>query len=352
MVRMSLVASTVFIMCLCVPPRPEIQEPAPPEAALPPDAPLELSFHFARSLLTGLHVEIEHEGLGHEQMEELIDTKPDTRVADDRGYIAIEVELPDEVRSAVIETIPQGPWQIYEGTQVACTGEAGEPVIVGMVIPHFGEETQLDEAGVDLASAEGEAYRLGFLDGSLLQLMVPIAGCNHVSGAGSLLWARPLSDPPPASTFEPLVGTTGRAATRTLDSPEWKAVQERVELAYGDDPPPVDVTTYTAGAWSPEAGPDAWHVVTLRIGDAMCNAGPDEGLRAVLWQQEGETLTQLHSWDGEIRPFLVSDLDADGAIEIVVLTDFLSEHVELVEIEAGSAASVKSTSVAYRDCPC
>jgi hypothetical protein len=301
---------------------------------------------------TGLHVEIEHEGLGQEQMEEIVDAKPATRVADDRGYIAIEVQLPETMRSAVVETVPQGPWQVYEDTQVACTGEPGEPVIVGMVIPHFGEETQLDEAGVDLASAEGEPYRLGFLDGSLLQLMVPIAGCNHVTGAGSLLWARPLSDPPAATTFEPLADTTGEAATRTLESPEWKAVQERVKKAYGDDPPLVDVTVYTAASWDPKAGPDAWHVVTLRIGDAMCNAGPDEGLRAVLWQQEDETLTQLHARDGEIRPFLVSDLDADGAIEIVVLTDPLSEHVELVEIQAGSAASVKSTSVAYRDCPC
>jgi len=89
----------------------------------------------------------------------------------------------------------------------------------------------------------------------------------------------------------------------------------------------------------------------------MCEVGPDEARLAALWAPDAPldkpmVLVTEQGTTLVIEPYLIGDLDGDGAIEIIGLTDELTGEVQLLRIKDGAFETLKSAGPMYRDCPC
>jgi hypothetical protein len=256
-----------------------------------------------------------------------------------------------------------GPIQVMDGGHPAEDVFFGAPVLVGRVVPHFGEVAEMEEKGIFIDDEDQGALRKTFLAGTAPVILIPIQGELYDS---MTTWARTRSDhQPKVAIFDegPLGPRDDEAADVAAAMPAWTAAAKRVDLAYQGkdlgDPPYLDETTWTACYLNEEDEPvgDPWIYYFLHYGETFCGEGPDEARLASLWAPKSPLDKPLAfvTEDGAslvIEPHLIGDLDGDGAVEMVGLVDDLTGEIQILRVKDGALETLKSAKPIYRDCPC
>jgi hypothetical protein len=335
-----------LLLVACGPKAPPTHPPDQPAAV---GTAVEGSFHFVRVIGGQIYIVLNEDDIGSVKPAAIIDAKAPTTLLQMTDPIAIGQDLP----AGLLGNLETSSWQVFKESEAWCLSAAGDPLIVGLVIPHFGDLQQLEEARIDLSADEGAGRRAAFLGDSSVSIMVPLEGCEDAPSGPGLLWSMPLgASPARVSAFAELTGEAGDEAEElALGLDEWKEIEARVAQAYEgateDDGSPMlpglDVDAY---------GADGWIVVRAKIGNAECGRGPDEGLLVTLWERRDDGLALVLIREEELEPVLIGDFDGDEELEIVAYTDPYTEAIEIFRLVGGALEPAGITDSAYFDCPC
>ncbi len=263
-----------------------------------------------------------------------------------------------------------GPIEVMDGAFPAEEVYLGSPVLVGRIVPHFGEVQALDDQGIYLDDEDQEALRRQFLVGCPTKIMIPVQGEIYDVMTS---WARTRSDRLPKVALFDMGAEDGRADEAqevAAALPAWAAAVARVDAAYEKEEDQGEPDDLLNDLWTGahvdedldenvEGGPDepVWIYYHVHHGETMCEVGPDEARLAALWAPDAPldkpmVLVTEQGTTLVIEPYLIGDLDGDGAIEIIGLTDELTGEVQLLRIKDGAFETLKSAGPMYRDCPC
>ena len=256
-----------------------------------------------------------------------------------------------------------GPLQVMDGRRPADDIYLGAPILVGRVVPHFGEVAELEESGTFIDDEDQGDLRRQWLAGTEAVIMIPIQG--EVYDAMTT-WARTRSDHQPrVAIFDigPLGTRDDEAAEVAAAMPAWTEAVARVDQAYEKDglgePPYLDEELWSASYLDDDDEPvgDSWTYYFLHYGETFCGEGPDEARLASLWAPKSSLDKPLVfvTEDGTnlvLEPFVIGDLDGDGAVEIIGVTDELTGEIQLLRVKDGELETLKSAKPHYRDCPC
>ena len=257
-----------------------------------------------------------------------------------------------------------GPIEVMDGGLSVEDVFLGAPVLVGRVVPHFGEVQALDDQGIYLDDEDQEALRRQFLTGCPTKIMIPVQGELYDV---MFSWARTRSDLRPEVAIFDMRAEDARAVEASevaAAMPAWAAAVARVDAAYEkeeDQGEPEDLLddVWTGSQLDEDGEPvgPAWLYYYVHHGETMCEMGPDEARLAALWAPNAPLDKPMVLVTGEgvtlvIEPYLIGDLDGDGAIEVIGLTDDLTGEVQLLRIKDGAFETLKSAGPMYRDCPC
>ncbi|MFH1532509.1 MAG: hypothetical protein ABIK09_17430 [Pseudomonadota bacterium] len=258
---------------------------------------------------------------------------------------------------------PLGPLEVMDGGRPAEELFMGAPILVGRVVPHFGEIQEMEDNGIVIDDEDQGELRRKFLAGTMPVIMIPIQGDVYDVVT---LWARTRSDQrPKVAVFEagPAGPRDDEAAQVAATMPAWAGAIARVDLAYKDadlgDAPITDESLWSAAYLDEDDQPvgPTWIYFYQHYGEAACGQGPDEARLGSLWTPKGSldkplVLVADDSTIVVIEPFVVGDLDGDGAIEMIGATNELTREIQLLRIKDGSFETLKTAAPIYRDCPC
>ena len=257
-----------------------------------------------------------------------------------------------------------GPIEVMDGSRPADGIFFGTPQLVGRVVPHFGEVQEMEEQGFFIDDEDQGARRLQYLAGTDTVVMIPIQGEVYDSVT---TWARTRSDrQPTVAAFEtgPLGPRDDEAADVAETMPAWKEALARVRAAYAGEDHGEEPEVRTEDLWTAQrldeddnpVGPN-WVYFFHHFGETQCGAGPDEARLAALWSPKGSLDKPLVLVTGEsatvvLEPYVIGDLDGDGALEMIGFTNDLTGEVRILRIKDGTFETLKTAAPNYRDCPC
>ncbi len=256
-----------------------------------------------------------------------------------------------------------GPIQVMDGGFPAEDVFFGPPVLVGRVVPHFGEIDELEEQGIFLDDEDQGALRKQFFLGTAPVIMIPVQGELYDS---MTMWARTRTDRrPKVAVFDagPLGSRDDEAAEVAAAMPAWTEAIARVDQAYLQDEhgevPFLEDELWSAVYLNDEDEPvgDAWTYYYVHYGETFCGEGPDEARLAGLWSPKSSldkpmVLATEEADMTVIEPYIIGDLDGDGAVEMIGLTSDLTGEIQLLRIKDGVLETLKTAGPIYRDCPC
>ena len=256
-----------------------------------------------------------------------------------------------------------GPIEVMDAARPAEDVFLGAPVLVGRVVPHFGEVQELEDRDISIDDEDQGELRRQLLLGTSPVIMIPIQGEVYDV---MTLWARTRSDARPAvAVFD--MGPDGprddEAAEVAAETTAWAEALARVDRAYAADdagePPYTEEDLWSARRLDDEdepVGPN-WIYFFCHYGETLCEQGPDEALLAALWAPGAPLDKPLVFVTGQgeqvvLEPYLIGDLDGDGAVELIGRTNELTGELQLLRVEEGRFKTLKSAAPMYRDCPC
>lgn len=329
-------------------------------------------FYFVHGLDEKAYVQLDSHGGGFD-IRGLAEKASRIRAADSAhdGY-AIIAGLPDNVAAKLSKKYESvAEWKVMEGGREACSGKLGRPVVVGFVIPHFGEVQEFEEQSgseKDINGHEGEIFRKGLLGQARQFLVAPVTGCK-VDRKSGFLWAAPKDVHVAGAAFS---GAPEKNEKQFLDLttslPGFQKGKAKVDKAYAEEGADwgkpqqqreASCSFHWKGIPTRVARPArSFCHASVKYGSTFCGEGPDEAFISALFEVGKETrepLVLVDSLDSEYWPFepiMLVDLFGNGSFFIVAKTDELSHELGLFRIKDGKLLRIKATGTAFSDCPC